>query len=443
MPCHPFTVPIVIVTALLRVVRIDCFFLTSTPLPTTRKAASNSISLHRCPSMTASSSVAATDTAIHHYNLRPYNPRTDRIALEQICANVYNGSDYLPQMAESYAADPLCSFLTLAAREEEDGILAVANYKRLPSQQCAWIEAVRTHPIHRNKGLASLLLRELINLAIIENDALRRNNTQHNGSDNRTTKTLLTCTIRSNAGMRRALEKVGFLPHRTIPTLSFEALKRLPGWSFSSTAPARPQPLLTALNLHHSPSPRARKLASSSSRWNALASDVDLLRALETCRRRGNTCGYLPGLYEYIVPAPSRDDLRRSMEHGLVVAMHPDDDDDRDSADEAILALVRDERISSLKSQWVCSIVAYTNVGFEAALLYAHSVEVATRMRGLLSSIGVERDGQVESEGGENVAAMPFCLVFDDAVPLEEGTLAHALPRVTDECLVYSCVCEE
>ncbi|KAL3794286.1 hypothetical protein HJC23_012411 [Cyclotella cryptica] len=36
---------------------------------------------------------------------------------------------------------------------------------------------------------------------------------------------------------------------------------------------------------------------------------------------------------------------------------------------------------------------------------------------------------------------MPFCLVFDDAVPLVEGTLAYALPRVVDECWVYSYVC--
>jgi hypothetical protein len=38
----------------------------------------------------------------------------------------------------------------------------------------------------------------------------------------------------------------------------------------------------------------------------------------------------------------------------------------------------------------------------------------------------------------ESVTAVPFCLVFDDAVPLNEGTLSHALPIVTDECVVFS-----
>jgi hypothetical protein len=33
---------------------------------------------------------------------------------------------------------------------------------------------------------------------------------------------------------------------------------------------------------------------------------------------------------------------------------------------------------------------------------------------------------------------MPFCLVFDHAIPIHDGTVAYALPRVTDECVVLS-----
>eukprot|EP00804_Cyclotella_cryptica_P002800 CCRYP_009346-RB/>CCRYP_009346-RB protein AED:0.43 eAED:0.43 QI:72/1/1/1/0/0/2/1/402 len=359
------------------------------PTRQTRTSSVNiDIQLHRSQSMTSPSS-CTTNTAINHYKIRPYNPHTDRIALEEICATVYNGKDYLPQMAESYAADPLCSFLALTAPppadaaaangdEDKDTILAVANYKRLPSQKCAWIEAVRTHPLHRNRGLASLLLRELMNLStVVEHSATNDDGTL----EHPTTTTLLTCTIQSNVGMQRALEKVGFTRYRTIPALSLEMLKQLPGWSSHSRdntitdAPRPPpQPLLTALHLHHLISPEAKKLASSSSRWRTITNDNELLFALNACRHHGNTSGYLPGLYEYIVPTPSRKDIQESMKHGLVMTLHPcenphDDDDDnaivtRDSRDMAILALIQDERISTLQSKWVtlgaCQIFFYS-----------------------------------------------------------------------------------
>ena len=69
-------------------------------------------------------------------------------------------------------------------------------------------------------------------------------------------------------------------------------------------------------------------------------------------------------------------------------------------------------------------------MAFEAALWHAHSSDVARRMHAVQNGEGSISD--------EKVSALPFCLVFDDAVPLQEGTLAHALPRVTDECIVFS-----
>ena len=38
----------------------------------------------------------------------------------------------------------------------------------------------------------------------------------------------------------------------------------------------------------------------------------------------------------------------------------------------------------------------------------------------------------------EDCKPQPFSLVFDDAVPLNEGSLAHALPRIADECMIFS-----
>ena len=123
------------------------------------------------------------------------------------------GGDYLPKTAASYVADDMCSFLALTTTteedtaqiindDEEDSVIAVANYKRLPVQNSAWIEAVRTHPNHQGKGLATTLLRSIVEIAKEEDDI-------HNKAEEPTN--ILTCTVESNKGMKKALEKVGFI----------------------------------------------------------------------------------------------------------------------------------------------------------------------------------------------------------------------------------------
>ena len=372
------------------------------------------------------------------YQLRPYDPtrESDRSSLDEICANVYGGGDYLPAMADNYAADPDCSFLAMTVNEcssgssgeeyidEDRGILAVANYKRLNAQNVAWIEAVRTHPRHRNKGLATALLRSIIDLSKAESDSRLLLNAQP-------TK-ILTCTIRSNKGMLRALEKVGFVQCNTIPALSWKVLRELPGWT--PNCDESPQPLLDALDLKHLVSPIAKTITS----WCTISTEQQLLEWLALCKEVGGCCGYLPGLYEYIVPGPNRVDLKESMEHCLVLAKDFRTQSEAsclNGAGIAILVFTRDERISSLKSKWVCSIVAHSQLAFEAALWHAHSNDVARRMRSFrCNGDNVDTLDSVD----ESVTALPFCLVFDDAVPLNVGTLSHALPRVTDECVVFS-----
>lgn len=362
------------------------------------------------------------------YQLRPYDleRESDRSSLEEICANVYGGGDYLPQKAVSYAKDPACSFLALANHGNEDAtgaedgdniLLAVANYKRLPAQNSAWIEAVRTHPDHRKKGLATTLLRSIVDVSKKENGV----------QQNKPPTNILTCTVQSNKGMIMVLEKIGFAQCSTIATLSWTALKQLPGWT--PECEKSPQPLLDALNLNHLVSPTAKAIASSS--WCTVSTDHELLERLQQCKTEGGCTGYLPGLYEYIVPGPNRIDLKQSMEQGLVLAL---DVEIEGNVEHAILVFTQDERISSLKSNWVCSIVAHTPLAFEAALWHAHSPDVARRMQSF-------QHGEVNNnlmDDKNDVSALPFCLVFDDAVPLETGSLAHSLPRVTDECVVFS-----
>jgi GNAT superfamily N-acetyltransferase len=368
------------------------------------------------------------------YQLRPYDPTrgSDRSSLDEICANVYGGGDYLPAMAASYVADPACSFLALTKNnnssssgsvEEDETILAVANYKRLHAQNVAWIEAVRTHPRHRNKGLATALLRSIVDLSKEKNELQLHKPTK-----------ILTCTIQSNKGMLRALEKVGFVQCNTIPTLQWKVLKELPGWT--PHCDKSPQPLLDALDLKHLVSPIAKTIPSSA--WCTISTEQQLLGWLELCKNEGGCSGYLPGLYEYIVPGPNRVDLKLSLEHGLVLTMDFRTQTEVscwDGAGIAILAFTQDERISSLKSKWVCSIVAHSQLGFEAALWRAHSGDIAKRMQFFhLGGDNIDPLNTVD----ELATGLPFCLVFDDAVPLNAGTLSHALPRVTDECVVFS-----
>ena len=99
-------------------------------------------------SAAASSSSAASSSA--DYLLREYDPtsESDRASLDEICRNVYGGTDYLPSVAETYAADEACSFLALEDTSASR-LAAVANYKRLPAQDAAWIEAVRTRKDYR------------------------------------------------------------------------------------------------------------------------------------------------------------------------------------------------------------------------------------------------------------------------------------------------------
>jgi hypothetical protein len=379
-------------------------------------------------------------------------------------------------LAASYVANPDCSFLALTTSSAatatslntknydddskgssnsssdvvtttmncQDGIggkiVAVANYKRLQTQNIAWIEAVRTHPKYQNQGLATTLLHAIIDLSKKEKES---------------TKTVFTCTIQSNKGMLRALQKVGFVQCNIIHTLKFDVLRKLPGWSSSAEDDnIIPRPLLDALGLTSLISPIVKTIQHSS--WHTITTEQCLIDWLTLCKVQGGCSGYLPGLYEYIVPGPNRNDLKHSLEYGLVVAIDfssssttkittttTKNDDVLSNAGHAILAFTRDTRITSLKSKWVCSIVAYTQLAFEVAIWYAHSPDMARRM--MKSTTLTTCNDNIYPTNDDNhtndtttTTILPFCLVFDHAIPIHDGTVAYALPRVTDECVVLS-----
>ena len=83
----------------------------------------------------------------------------------------------------------------------------------------------------------------------------------------------------------------------------------------------------------------------------------------------------------------------------------------------ALVALAREERISTLRSPWVCSVAATTGKALEAALWHASSARCLATLGGHTG----------------------FTVAVDGAVPVTEGGgLAQLLPLTDDPCLLYS-----
>ena len=128
--------------------------------------------------------------------LRPFLPVHDQPAIESICASVHcaidiESGDYLPGLAASMAADPACSLLVLT---ENDDVVSVANVKRL-TPSISWLEAVRTSPERRGRGLASRLCSAHTAVAAAEG------------------RRLLSATVSSNHGMQKAFARCGACIH--------------------------------------------------------------------------------------------------------------------------------------------------------------------------------------------------------------------------------------
>ena len=84
--------------------------------------------------------------------VRPYN-KGDYEDIIEISKHIWNGEDYLPQLINYYLEDPHCEPYVL----EEDGkVVSVVNVNYF-TPNFVWLEAMRTHPDYRNKGIATKL----------------------------------------------------------------------------------------------------------------------------------------------------------------------------------------------------------------------------------------------------------------------------------------------
>ena len=79
--------------------------------------------------------------------VRPYED------IIEISKHIWDGEDYLPRLINYYLEEPHCKPYVL----EDDGkVVSVVNANYY-TPDFAWLEAMRTHPDYRNKGIATKL----------------------------------------------------------------------------------------------------------------------------------------------------------------------------------------------------------------------------------------------------------------------------------------------
>ena len=325
--------------------------------------------------------------------LRVFSPR-DQPAIESICADVYDGGDYLPKMALQMSSDAANTLLVLT---DADVPIAVASLKRL-SASAAWLEAVRTAKERRGNGHASRICAAQVGLAASEG------------------RRLLSATVASNTAMLRTFARCGLAPAGSIHLLSWPSVRVLPGWASGDDQGSEPpQSLLRALDLESTHvTPAARSLAA---RFERLRSAAAVRRALTAAGGGVGGSGCLPGLYKLL-----GDDAVAA-----AAAVKPEPGGGSGGVwwlerPACVMALWRDEAISSLRSQWVCCIYAAAPSGADGG---------SGGTDGDVVDVVAAAMWRASEEHGHR----PFCLAVDGALPVE-GLLA-ALPLNQDPCVLY------
>lgn len=141
----------------------------------------------------------------------------DKAPILEICKNIWNGHDYLPEVWDDWLA-------------ETDGRLIVATVKGrtvgvahgyLQTPDVAWLEGVRVHEEYRGLGVAGKLNRALVEWAKKRNARVAR-----------------LCTGSSNQASRKHLTRIGFPVLQTFQRLdSTSGLRaRPPGVTFPKSS---------------------------------------------------------------------------------------------------------------------------------------------------------------------------------------------------------------
>ena len=350
-------------------------------------------------STTTDKNSATASSSAPSYRLRKFDVDKDMEAIHDICKDVYGGADYLPKTAPILANDSNSTFVVLADITT-DRPAAVGNARRFKPNM-SWLEAIRTCPDHRSRGLARQLTASLI----------KSSHSEHGDA-------MYSCTVASNVAMRKVFERTNMKELGQIHQCSFAELKKLPGWAADGSAGDNddddmassipPRPLLPSLGI-------ADEMISNQAKQMQLAqisSEVQLNEDLALIKAKGGI-GHLVGLYELLPD----DGIRKSLDANRVWKVSTTTNPD----DFALLALVHEAKISSLKSPWVCSISATSMVALEGALWNACSDHCLRMIAGHFA-FTVAFDVCGEAMDGQN-----------GIVPVT----VKALPLSDDACLLF------
>lgn len=96
----------------------------------------------------------------NRWRVRPARP-DDRSDMEAICAQIWEGHDYIPEVWDSWLADPHGQ---LTVVELNGRVVALGKLTRIADDEW-WLEGLRVHPGYRRLGVARLLQSHQVALA--------------------------------------------------------------------------------------------------------------------------------------------------------------------------------------------------------------------------------------------------------------------------------------
>lgn len=320
--------------------------------------------------------------------VRPFSSLRDQDRLDEICKDVWGGTDYLPSLAPVFEEDPSCDFIVMTV-EETGEMVACGNIRFLDEKKSVWIEAIRVSTKHKGRGFATILMQEIC----------RRS--REDG-----VKEIMSCTIATNNAMKKVFGKkdVEMIHSHSAKFPDFGLMRKIPGWSATDDGKeGEVQNILKAYGLEYLVSKKSR-----SEKWEAVKDEEELRLLLYSLKKHGMPGIGMPGIGKILWIS---EELKDSLNKGLVRKLQKP----KGSGPPAIFSIVKDPAIKSLKSQYVCSIMATTSHDFDSALWEACKIDHVEKM--------------------DNNPA--FCVIFYDGIPFLKGSLAESLPMSKENLFVF------
>lgn len=145
----------------------------------------------------------------------------DKAPILEICKNIWNGHDYVPEVWDDWLADKNGRLVVATVKGRTVGVA----HGSLQTPDVAWLEGVRVHEKYRGLGIAGRLNKALVEWARKKRARVAR-----------------LCTGSSNLASRKHLAKIGF------PLLqSFQRLDSTRGLRIKPTSVTRPRRIVKGL----------------------------------------------------------------------------------------------------------------------------------------------------------------------------------------------------